>query len=149
MGLRDDAMVNAPRPFRGARHRAEAVRSSLADGGAGSVPCKLRRTSARGWGAWTDAELLFAEHPDVEVRWRAEDPIAVGFPITRGPVDMAFGEVTEVYLRSVRFQTEAFFGRDAEIVVVASDRGTIELAVRTEEAPIVAERLEGMLAGDP
>lgn len=112
------------------------------------MPCKLRRTSARGWGAWTDAELVFAAHPDVGVRWQAEDPIAVGCPITRGPVDMAFADVTEVYLRSVRFQTEAFFGRDAEIVVVASGRGTIELALRTEEALIVAQRLEAMLAGD-
>jgi len=112
------------------------------------VPCKLRRTSARGWGAWTDARLVFGGQPDEEVRWQADDPIAVGFPVTRGSVDLAFSEVTEVYLRSVRFQTEAFFGRGAEIVVVESDGGTIELALRSEDLPIVSQRLDTLLVGE-
>jgi hypothetical protein len=117
----------------------------LAKGGAVGVRCKLRRTSARGWGAWTDARIELGEAPDGGARWQAEDPIAVGFAVTRGAIDLPFAEVTDVWLRSVRFQTEAFFGLDAEIVVVESDRGTIELALGRDDAAPVARRLAKLL----
>ncbi len=117
----------------------------LVSGGAVGVRCKLRRTSARGWGAWTDARVELGEAPDGEARWQVEDPIAVGFAITRGAIDLAFEEVTDVWLRAVRFQTEAFFGLDAEIVVVVSDRGTIELALGRDDTAPVAQRLAVLL----
>lgn len=108
---------------------------------------KLRRTSARGWGPWTDATLVLGGLPDGEARWRADDPIAVGFPITRGAIDLAFTEVNGVWLRAVRFQSEAFWGLQAEIVVVDSERGTVEVAGPPEDAEAVADRLDQLLLG--
>lgn len=109
------------------------------------VPCRLRRTSARGWGLWVPATLALGGLPDGEARWECDDPVAVGFPITRGELDLAFTEVTDVWLRSVRFQTEAFFGLDAEIVVVASERDTIEVATTADIVGLVASRLRDLV----
>jgi hypothetical protein len=134
-------VVSVPRPLRGGRGRQEAVRAALSNGGAVGVRCKLRRTSARGWGAWTDARVELGASPGGAARWQVQDPIAVGFAITKGAIDLPFEEVNDVWLRAVRFQTEAFFGLDAEIVVVASDRGTIELAVGRDYAAPLARRL--------
>ena len=69
----------------------------------------------------------------------------VGFPVTRGPVDEQFTEITEVWLRPVRFQTEAFHGREAEIVGVVSDWATVEIAVPPAESGPLAERLYELL----
>ena len=124
---------------REARHRA------LLRGEAVALPCRLRRTSARGWGPWTPGLLVLGALPDGIARWRVEDPIAVGFPITRGAIDLAFSEVSDVYLRSIRFQTEAFYGKDGDIVVVASDRGTIEVALPTEDTEPAYDRLDELL----
>jgi hypothetical protein len=74
-------------------------------------------------------------------RWTAEDPVAVGFAPTSDPVDLPFEAVSDVYLRSVRFRTEAFWGMQNDIVVVASERGTIEVAVPPGGAEPVATRL--------
>ncbi len=134
-----------PRPFRGERAEREARRGALSRGDAVAVPCRLRRTSARGWGLWAPATLALGGLPDGEARWQCADPVAVGFAITRGEIDLPFTEVTDVWLRSVRFQTEAFYGRGAEIVVIASDRATIEVAVPAEEATMVADRLAELL----
>ena len=109
------------------------------------VACKLRRTSARGWGPWTDGVVHLGPPPNGRAEWHVDDPVAVGFSSTAGPVDQRFDEVTDVYLRSVRFRTEAFWGMEADIVVVASDRGTIELAVRPPDSDALASRLDALL----
>jgi len=109
------------------------------------VRCRLRRTSARGWGAWAHAELLLGARPGDGARWSTADAIAVGFASTNERVDLPFEEVTDVYLREVRFRTEAFWGMDNDIVVVASGRGTIELAVAPGDAEALATRLESLL----
>ena len=110
-----------------------------------TVPCKLRRTSARGWGAWTDATVVVGAPPHGEARWSTADAIAVGFASTNARVDLPFEEVSDVVLRSVRFRTEAFWGMENDIVVVASDRGTIELALPPGDADSLAARLAELL----
>lgn len=114
------------------------------------MAAKLRRTSARGWGAWTDATLAFGPAPDGDVRWHVDDPIAVGLPATRGPVTVTLVEIDEVWRRAPRFRTEAFHGMEADIVVLTSERGTVELALAGELTGPVVERLRGHLGlSDP
>lgn len=131
-------------PFRRRTGDGE-VRAALSRGGLVRVTCQLRRTSARGWGPWTEGEVLLGPLPDGEARWRTDDPVAVGFASTNEGVDLPFEDVSDVYLRSVRFRTEAFWGMDNDIVVVASERGTIEVAVRPGDAEAVAGRLAELL----
>jgi hypothetical protein len=128
-------------PFGRARRQREARRRALLHGEAATVAAKLRRTSARGWGAWTDATLAFGPSPGGAVRWHVEDPIAVGLPATRGPVTVNLVDVDEVWSRAVRFRTEAFFGMEADIVVLSSERGTVELALDAELTGAVVDRL--------
>lgn len=106
---------------------------------------KLRRTSARGWGAWTDATLAFGPSPHGAVRWHVDDPVAVGLPSTRGPVTVTFTDIDEVRSRAVRFRTEAFFGMDADIVVLVSERATVELALPVDLTDPVVDRLRAHL----
>lgn len=114
------------------------------------MAAKLRRTSARGWGAWTDATLAFGPSPHGAVRWHVEDPIAVGLPATRGPVTVTLVEIDEVWSRAVRFRTEAFFGMEADIVVLASERGTVELALAADLTGPAMDRLRTHLGlSDP
>lgn len=101
----------------------------------------MRRTSSRGWGPWTDVELHLGAGPDEGAWWHAEDPLAVGFAPARGPVDVAIAAVTSVWCRPVRFSTEAFFGMDAEIVVVEGERTTLEFALDPDLTGPVAARL--------
>ena len=118
-----------------------ALRAQLSQGGPVRVPCRLRRTSARGWGPWTEAVVVLGAVPDGEARWSTDDAVAVGFASTNRNVDLPFEEVSDVYLRSVRFRTEAFWGMDNDIVVVVSERGTIEVAVTPGDAEAVAARI--------
>lgn len=109
------------------------------------MAAKLRRTSARGWGAWTDSTLVFGPGPNGPVRWHVDDPIAVGLPATRGPVTTTLVDIDEVWARAVRFRTEAFFGMQADIVVLTSERGTVELALPVELTGPVVDRLRSQL----
>lgn len=122
-----------------------ALRAELSRGGPVRVPCRLRRTSARGWGPWTEAVLSLGAIPDGDARWSTDDAVAVGFASTNPGVDLPFEEVSDVYLRSVRFRTEAFWGMDNDIVVVVSERGTIEVAVTPGDAEAVATRLDELV----
>jgi hypothetical protein len=123
------------------RKRDGALRAELSRGGPVHVPCRLRRTSARGWGPWTEGALELGAVPDGEARWLTDDAVAVGFASTNAHVDLPFEEVSDVYLRSVRFRTEAFWGMENDIIVVASERGTVEVAVPPGDAEAVASRL--------
>lgn len=126
-------------------HRPGALDAELARGGEVTVACKLRRTSARGWGAWTDATVVVGALPAGGARWSTDDAIAVGFAATNDRVELPFEEVDDVVLRSVRFRTEAFWGMENDIVVVASDRGTVELALPPGDADPLAARLAELL----
>ena len=131
--------------FGGVRRRDGDLRAELSRGGPVRVPCRLRRTSARGWGPWTEAALLLGPLPDGAARWTTPDAVAVGFASTIDVVDLPFEEVSDVYLRSVRFRTEAFWGMENDIIVVPSERGTIEVAVPPGDAEPVANRLAELL----
>jgi hypothetical protein len=122
-----------------------ALRAELSRGGPVRVPCRLRRTSARGWGPWTEGVVVLGAVPDGEARWTTDDPVAVGFASTNTSVDLPFEEVSDVYLRSVRFRTEAFWGMENDIVVVASERGTVEVAVTPGDAEAVASRIDELV----
>lgn len=131
--------------FGSRRRGAGALAAELSRGGAVRVPCRLRRTSARGWGPWTHAVVDLGPLPDGAARWSTDDPVSVGFASTNDGVDLPFEDVTDVYLRAVRFRTEAFWGMEADIVVVASERATIEVAVPPGDAEAVAGRLADLL----
>ncbi len=132
--------------FGRSRREGEARRRGLLRGEAVTILCPLRRTSARGWGPWTDAEVVLGELPDGVVAWHVDDPIAVGLPSVHGPVDATLDGVTEVWTRPVRFETEAFWGMDASIVVVQADRGTVELACDPAIVDLVATRVRDLAA---
>ena len=129
---------------RGRRER-DSLRRAVVRGEAVVLEVRLRRTSARGWGPWTPAELRLGALPDGLASWHAEDPVAVGLPTVHGAVDAAFGDVDDVWTRPVRFRTEAFWGGDSQIVVVPSERTTIELSVDPELTEPVVDRLKDLL----
>mgnify|MGYP006914497134 FL=1 len=89
--------------------------------------------------------MVLGAVPDGEARWTTDDPVAVGFASTNTHVDLPFEEVSDVYLRSVRFRTEAFWGMENDIIVVASERGTVEVAVPPGDAEAVASRVAELL----
>ena len=67
-------------PFGKAKRRHEALRRALVRGEAVDVDCRLRRTSARGWGPWTPGVVDLGPLPDGVATWHVDDPIAVGLP---------------------------------------------------------------------
>ena len=109
----------------------------------------MRRTSARGWGPWTEVVLTLGAAPDGPVNWHADDPVAVGLPATRGPVDATFTAIDDVWLRPVRFRTEAFWGLHGEILVLAAERTTTELALPAALTGPFVERVRDQLGLDP
>ena len=106
-----------------------------------TIDAWLRRTSARGWGPWTEAGLALGAVGGGEARWKVADPTAVGLAATHGPVDEAFGAGTDIYVRAVRFRTERFWRAGGDIVVVASEGSRLGLALPPGLADPVAERL--------
>lgn len=118
-----------------------ALRDALRGTGALDVPCRLRRTSPRGWGPWTEGTVHLGVGPGGGARWSAADAVAVGFASINDGVDLPFDDVDDVVLRPVRFRTEAFWGMDNDIVLVTSDGATVEVAV----PPGCAEPLAGRL----
>ncbi len=136
-------MIN---PFGKAKRRRAALRRSLVRGEPVDVECRLRRTSARGWGPWTPGEVVLGALPDGIASWHVDDPVAVGLPSVHGPVDARFADVDAVWLRPVRFQTEAFWGMDSQILVLEGERSTVELAVAPDLVEPLAERLEDLMA---
>lgn len=132
-------------PFKRNRSSRDTVRGALLRGEAVDVPCLLRRTSARGWGPWTDAIIRVPEMTGTDVSWHVEDPVAVGQPVLRGSVDEYFTEIEHLGLRAVRFKSEAFWGIDAEIMVLTAERDTTELAFPIPVTEPVAQRLQAHL----
>lgn len=141
-------MVSWELPFGRARRRREDVRRRLLRGDAVVVPARLRRTSSRGWGAWTDVTIELGALPGGAVNWRAEDPIAVGLPSTNGPVEEEVVDVDDVWSRDIRFRSEAFWGMDGEIIVLHSDLGITEVAVPVAISQPLLDRLGAVLGID-
>ncbi len=133
-------------PFGRGSRRREDVRRRLLRGDAVVVDARLRRTSSRGWGAWTDVTLDLGALPDGAVSWRAEDPIAVGLPSTNGPVEEELVDLDDLWSRDIRFRSEAFWGLDGEIFVLQSDAGTSEIAVPAALSGPLLDRLRTMLS---
>lgn len=134
------------RPFERSRPDRDRTRREVVRGREVDVHGRLRRTSARGWGPWTDVRLALGPIPDGAVTWHVEDPVAVGLPATRGRVDADFAGTTRITVRPVRFPTEAFWGMDADIIVVQSERATTEIALPGALLGPVHERLVEQLA---
>lgn len=138
-------MVNPRVPFNRSRRSRDTVRGALLRGEAVDAPCLLRRTSARGWGPWTDAVIGVPEMGEANISWHVDDPVAVGLPVLRGPVDEYFTEVEHLGLRAVRFKSEAFWGMEAEIVVLTEERVSTELAFPVPVTDAVIQRLRSHL----
>ena len=120
----------------------------LAAGQEVEVPCRLRRTSARGWGPWTDGVLLLAQRGDHRAEWRVTDGLAVGLTPSKAGQAFPVADVVNVAIRTARFREEAFHGPGTEILVVTADRSVTEFCVPAEEVAEVFHRLDAV-AGDP
>ena len=136
-------------PFGRDRRQRDLLRIALLRGEQVAVDCRLRRTSARGWGPWTDALVTLEAGPNGAIIWHADDPIAVGLPSTRGPVEATFAEIKHVWTRTARFRAEAFWGMEDTIVVLTAERATTELAVHPELTASLFERVREQLGFDP
>lgn len=130
------------------RRRRDERRRALLRGDRVRLDARLRRTSARGWGPWTEVTLTVGALPDGPVDWHADDPIAVGLPSVRGPVDATFDAIDDVWTRDIRFRTEAFWGMAGQIIVLGAERTTTELAVPLEHVEPLHERLRAQLGLD-
>jgi hypothetical protein len=135
------------RPLNRRSRLVDELRGQLLRGGHVELDVRLRRTSARGWGPWTDSIVNIGPLPDGAVSWHVEDPVAVGLPSTRGPVDADFLAIDRVTMRPVRFRTEAFWGMESDIVVLHSERTTSELAVPPLLTEPLFDRLRDQLVG--
>lgn len=132
-------------PFGRNRRDRDADRRALRRGDGVSLACRLRRTSARGWGPWTEATLSLAELGGGGASWHAADPVAVGLPLVHGPVDVDLVDIDELWLRPIRFRAEAFWAPEGDIVVVTAESGTTELALPPELTDDVSTRLHDQL----
>jgi hypothetical protein len=139
--------MSRPSFGRGRRGKRD-LRSTVVRGEHVELDLLLRRTSARGWGPWTDAVLILGPLPASPVSWHVDDPVAVGLPVTRGPVSADFTEIDRVNLRPVRFRSEAFWDLEGDIVVLHAERATTELALPPDLTGPVYERLVAQLLGD-
>ncbi len=133
---------------RNSRRDVRVRRLLLAAGQEVEVPCRLRRTSARGWGPWTDGVLLLAARGEHRAEWTATDALAVGLMPSRVATPFKVADVVRVVVRPARFREEAFHGPDTDIVVVTEERSVTEFCVPLEEVDEVSNRL-GAVAPDP
>ncbi len=113
------------------------------------MPCRLRRTSARGWGPWTDGELLLAARGEHRAEWTATDALAVGLTPSRATKAFRVADVVTVVVRPARFREEAFHGPDTDIVVVTSERSVTEFCVPPEEVDEIYDRLSAVALAPP
>jgi hypothetical protein len=129
-------------PRRG-RRRVQQRQEQLAAGEAVEVPCHLRRTSSRGWGPWVEGQLVLPAPDEGSPSFVANDPLKRSLVSGRaggtGPVPVD-GPGT-LATRAVRFKGEAFYGIDADVVVLTTERYLSEIATEPAETELVAERL--------
>jgi hypothetical protein len=121
----------------------------LAAGQEVEVPCRLRRTSARGWGSWTNGVLVLSARGEHRAEWRADDALAVGLTPSRALKSFRVTDVVSVVVRPARFREESFHGADTDIVVVTSERSVTEFCVPPEEVEEVFQRLGSVIQAPP
>ena len=107
-------------PFNRGRRQRNSLRGALLRGEALELPGRLRRTSPRGWGPWTEAHVTLPPIGEQWAEWHVDDPVAVGVSIIHGPVDERFTDIEHIGTRPVRFRSEAFWGMEADIVVLTA-----------------------------
>jgi hypothetical protein len=105
------------------------------------LAARIRRTTTRGWGPWTDGALLLAARTGGKSRWRVADPTAIGLAADQTSDGWEFDDVERVTLRDVRFREEAFYGQGGSIIVVSTDRSTMEIALPSAETGEALVRL--------
>ena len=93
------------------------------------LAARIRRTTTRGWGPWTDGALLLAARAGGKSRWWVADPTAIGLTADQDSDARDFDDVERVTLRDVRFREEAFYGQGGSIIVVSANRSTMEIAL--------------------
>ena len=136
-------MPRSPRTRSRRARRARAARiEALAAGREVAVPCRARRTTPRGWGAWVDGTLrLPGDDDDGEAAFVVDDPSDVALVTRQGEAPVALEPPLEVEVRPVRYKAESFYGGDAGILVVTTARRTLEVALHADEVEPVARRL--------
>jgi hypothetical protein len=122
------------------RERSDRQRR-LAAGEAVELAARIRRTTTRGWGPWTDGSLLLAARTGGTSRWWVADPTAIGLTADQDNDVREFDGIERVTLRDVRFREEAFYGQGGSIIVVSADRSTTEIALPAAETGEALVRL--------
>jgi len=130
--------------WRRARRETAARRDLLAGDGAVELPCKARRTTSRGWGAWVDGRLRLPGPGGDQPEFVVDDPATVALVTRHGAAPVVLEHPLEVEVRDVRYKAEAFYGPEAEILVATSPRRVVEIALPPEETEAVARRLAEM-----
>lgn len=125
----------------GARARRFAAGEEVA------VPCRLRQTSARGWGPWAEGWLRLPAAVGGPATWRPDDPASVGMVQARAEQPVVLEGAEAVERRPVRYKAEAFHGLDADIVVFRRERSLVELACPVSDVDGVYRHLQAMTAG--
>jgi hypothetical protein len=134
-------------PRRG-RRRQQERHDLLAAGQAVEISCHLRRTSSRGWGPWVPGDLLLPSPDSASGRphFTVADPMKRALVSGRAggsgpvPVEGPGALVT----RPVRFRGEAYYGLDADVIVLTTERHVSEIATDPSETDLVAQRLRSL-----
>lgn len=129
---------------RRARREAEARVAALRAGAAVVLPCRARRTTARGWGEWVDGRLRLPGPAGGTADFVADDPNDIALVTRRGEAPVTLEGPLEVSVRPVRYRAEAFHGPDAEIIVATSPLRVVELALPTDLVDLAAQRLAAL-----
>ncbi|HYI60677.1 MAG TPA: hypothetical protein VEW93_02610 [Acidimicrobiales bacterium] len=133
--------------WRRARREVAARRGHLAGGGAVELPCRARRTTARGWGEWVGGRLRLPGPEGGGADFVADDPHEVALVTRRGEAPVRLEPPLEVAVRGVRYRAEAFHGPEAEIITVTSPRRVVEIALPPGEVESTARRLAALTPG--
>ena len=110
--------------------------------------CHLRRTSSRGWGPWVPGELSLPSpgsgtaHPQFTVADPMKRALVSGRAGGTGPVPVE--GPGSLATRAVRFKGEAYYGLDADVIVLTTERHTSEIATDPSETDLVAQRLRSL-----
>ncbi len=135
-------MPRSPRSrSRRARRERTARLEDLAAGRAASIPCRARRTTPRGWGAWVDGTLRLPGAEGGAAAFLVDDPSEVALVTRQGEAPVSLGPPVEIEVRPVRYKAESFHGAGSEILVLTASRRTLEVALAPEELEAVARRL--------
>lgn len=126
------------------KREQEERRERLLDGRAVGVACRLRRTTARGWGEWTVGHLALPAAGAHQAEFRADDPSAAGLVSRQAEAPVVLEGPLEVAVRTVRYKAEAFHGADAEIIIATAPRRVVEIALAPEDVEATASRLSAL-----